>query len=79
MPLHKWVTIAKQAISELNLSANYEYEPIWGDNTKQFASELVKRIISAKVTSENNIQEFSRKLDLRNQGEILDYYIIFFM
>ncbi|CAB3260900.1 unnamed protein product [Arctia plantaginis] len=29
IPLHKWATIAKQAISELNLAANYEYEPVW--------------------------------------------------
>ncbi|XP_026744732.1 sphingomyelin phosphodiesterase 4 isoform X2 [Trichoplusia ni] len=66
--LHKWVTIAKQAISEFNLSANFEYEPIWSDSMRMFASELVKKIISAKQTAENNVQEFNRRLRLRNQG-----------
>lgn len=68
--LHKWVTIAKQAISEFNLSANFEYEPIWSDSMRMFASELVKKIISAKQTAENNVQEFNRRLRLRNQGNI---------
>lgn len=68
VPLHKWVTIAKQAISELNMSANYDYEPIWGDNTRHYASEFVKRIISAKLAAENNVQEFSKRMSLRNQG-----------
>ncbi|XP_075969641.1 sphingomyelin phosphodiesterase 4 [Anticarsia gemmatalis] len=68
VPLHKWVTIAKQAISELNLSANYEYEAMWGENTRHVAAALVKRIVSAKMTTENSIQEFSRRINLRNQG-----------
>ncbi|CAB3224615.1 unnamed protein product [Arctia plantaginis] len=68
IPLHKWATIAKQAISELNLAANYEYEPVWGDNTRYFASELMKKIISAKAQSENFVEEFSRNIYLRNQG-----------
>lgn len=67
VPLHKWVTIAKQSTSELNLSANYEYEPIWVDN-RYFATELVKKIISAKLASETYVQELTKKIYLRNQG-----------
>ncbi|PZC84454.1 hypothetical protein B5X24_HaOG205028 [Helicoverpa armigera] len=66
--LHKYVTIAKQAISEFNLSANFEYQPIWGDNMRTFASQLVKRIVAAKNTAENNIEEYNKILSIRHKG-----------
>ncbi|KAM3963113.1 sphingomyelin phosphodiesterase 4 [Aphomia sociella] len=66
--LHKWVAIAKQALSELNLTANYEYEPIWSDNKKQFALEFVKRILTAKMISEKNLEELCKRISRQNQG-----------
>ncbi|KAG6442597.1 hypothetical protein O3G_MSEX002447 [Manduca sexta] len=66
--LHKWVAIAKQAISELNLSANFEYEPVWSDNTRPFIMELIKRIISSKVLAEKNLEELNKKLNTHNEG-----------
>lgn len=66
--LHKWVTIAKQSLSELNMSANFEYQPIWSDSMRSCGSQLVKRIITAKTTAEKNIEEFNRILHQRNKG-----------
>ncbi|XP_073943929.1 sphingomyelin phosphodiesterase 4 [Choristoneura fumiferana] len=66
--LHKWVAIAKQALSELNLSTNFEYEPIWGENNKQKSEEFVKKIISAKLGSEKNIEQLSKKIHQQHQG-----------
>ncbi|XP_031768338.2 sphingomyelin phosphodiesterase 4 [Galleria mellonella] len=66
--LHKWVAIAKQALSELNLSANYEYDPIWSDNKKQYAMEFVQRILAAKSISEKNFDEICKRISQQNQG-----------
>ncbi|CAH0701772.1 unnamed protein product [Spodoptera exigua] len=66
--LHKWVTIAKQSLSEFNLSANFEYQPIWGENMRSFASHLLQRIVSARTTAENNIEEFNKILNQKNKG-----------
>lgn len=43
VPLNKWMAIAKQAISELNLSPNFEYEPIWCDAVQLLATEFIKK------------------------------------
>lgn len=69
--LHKWVTIAKQSLSELNMSANFEYQPIWSDNMRSCGSQLVKRIITAKITAEKNIEEFNKTLHQRHKGAVL--------
>lgn len=66
--LQKWVAIAKQAISEFNMPENFEYKPIWNDNMRSFALEFVKKIISAKTIAEKNVEEFSKKIDMSNQG-----------
>lgn len=66
--LHKWVAIAKQALSELNLSTNFDYDPIWGVDNKPKSEEFVKKIISAKLTSEKNIELFSKKIHQQHQG-----------
>lgn len=76
MSLHKWVTIAKQSISELNLSSNFEYQPIWSDNMRSFASQLLKRIITAKITAENNIEEFNKILHQRQKGNFDDTILL---
>ena len=68
------MTIAKQSISELNLSANFEYQPIWSDNMRSFASQLVKRIVTAKITAENNIEQFNKILNLRKKGKFENNY-----
>lgn len=69
MSLQKWVAIAKQAISEFNMPENFEYKPIWNDNMRSFALEFVKKIISAKTRAEKNVEEFSKKIDMSNQGK----------
>ncbi|KAJ0180569.1 hypothetical protein K1T71_003973 [Dendrolimus kikuchii] len=66
--LHKWVSIAKQAISELNLSANFEYQPLWSESMRQYALEFVMKVLSAKSSAEKNVEEFSKKLNTQNQG-----------
>ncbi|CAH2073815.1 unnamed protein product, partial [Iphiclides podalirius] len=66
--LYKWVTIAKQALSELNLSANFEYNPIWTENRKTLAMEFVKKIHTAKIAAEKNVEELDKKLNCQNPG-----------
>ncbi|XP_059054264.1 sphingomyelin phosphodiesterase 4 isoform X2 [Achroia grisella] len=68
VPLHKWVAVAKQALSEFNLSANYEYDPIWTDNKKQYAIEFVQRISASKVISEKNFDEICKRMGQQNRG-----------
>ncbi|XP_013195919.2 sphingomyelin phosphodiesterase 4 [Amyelois transitella] len=68
IPLHKWVAIAKQAVSELNLSTNFEYDPIWGENKKPFAMDFIKKILAAKIISERNLEDISRKMNQKHQG-----------
>lgn len=69
--LYKWVTIAKQALSELNLSANCEYNPIWSENRKTFAMEFVKKIHAAKIVAEKNVEDFDKRLNQQNPGNKL--------
>ncbi|KAI8434922.1 hypothetical protein MSG28_003395 [Choristoneura fumiferana] len=54
--------------TKLNLSTNFEYEPIWGENNKQKSEEFVKKIISAKLGSEKNIEQLSKKIHQQHQG-----------
>ncbi|XP_053626014.1 sphingomyelin phosphodiesterase 4 [Plodia interpunctella] len=68
IPLHKWVAIAKQAVSELNLSANFEYDPIWSDNKKKSAMDFIKRILAAKIASDRNLEDMNRKINENHQG-----------
>ncbi|XP_068629663.1 sphingomyelin phosphodiesterase 4 isoform X2 [Battus philenor] len=66
--LSKWVAIAKQAISELNVSTSFEYCPIWTESRKCFAMEFVKKIHFAKTASETNVEEFKKKLNQQYQS-----------
>ncbi|XP_028173889.1 sphingomyelin phosphodiesterase 4 [Ostrinia furnacalis] len=66
--LHKWVAIAKQAISEFNLSANYEYEPIWSENKKQLSLDFLKKIYTAKLAAEKNLEDVSRRINEQQEG-----------
>ncbi|XP_026494913.2 sphingomyelin phosphodiesterase 4 [Vanessa tameamea] len=66
--LSKWVAIAKQSISELNMAATFEYDPIWSENKNIFMLEFVKRILSAKHTADKNLENYSNKLNQQNQG-----------
>ncbi|CAG4989537.1 unnamed protein product [Parnassius apollo] len=66
--LNKWVTIAKQALSELNLTTDFEYTPIWSENRKHYALEFVRKIISLKTVAEKNVEEYKSKLSNQNQG-----------
>jgi hypothetical protein len=67
--LQKWVAIAKQAISELNLSANYEYDPVWSESKKHFAIEFVKKIVSTNLQAVKNLEEMNKKLNKQHEGE----------
>lgn len=69
--LHKWSTIAKQALSEFNLSAtniNFEYQPLWSESTRQFAVEFVQKIQNAVATANKNSDEFIQQLNAKNKG-----------
>ncbi|CAH0720892.1 unnamed protein product, partial [Brenthis ino] len=66
--IHKWVAIAKQAISELNMTTTFEYDPIWSENKRNFTLEFVKRILSAKNTADRNLEVYTVKLNLQNTG-----------
>ncbi|CAH2086421.1 unnamed protein product [Euphydryas editha] len=66
--MNKWVAIAKQAISELNMAATFEYDPIWCEHKKHFMLEFLKRIISAKHVADKNFENYSTKLNQQNQG-----------
>ncbi|KAI5637962.1 mitochondrial-associated sphingomyelin phosphodiesterase domain-containing protein [Phthorimaea operculella] len=67
--LHKWVAIAKQAITELNMSTTFEYDPVWSDSNKQqYASEFIKRIHLAKLTAENYVEEYGQRLRQQHKG-----------
>ncbi|XP_041977884.1 sphingomyelin phosphodiesterase 4 [Aricia agestis] len=66
--LHKWVAIAKQAISELNMSTTFEYQPLWSENNKQFTLEFVKRIMSARQAAQKHFEEYNMKLSEGRNG-----------
>ncbi|XP_061383261.1 sphingomyelin phosphodiesterase 4 [Danaus plexippus] len=66
--LHKWVAIAKQAISELNVPTTFEYEPIWSENRKPEMLEFVKRILSSKHIADKNLENYIEKLNENNKG-----------
>lgn len=66
--LHKWVAIAKQTLSEFNLSANFEYEPIWCESRKHFALEFVKKIYAAKLAADKNFEDLNKKMSNQHQG-----------
>ncbi|CAG9783779.1 unnamed protein product [Diatraea saccharalis] len=66
--LHKWVAVAKQALSELNLSSNYEYDPVWSESKKQFALEFLRKIISSRVQGEKILEELKKKLNKQHLG-----------
>ncbi|XP_045491643.1 sphingomyelin phosphodiesterase 4 [Colias croceus] len=66
--LHKWVSIAKQAISELNMMTTFEYDPIWSENKKPLYIELVKKMISAKQVSEKFMEEYRSRYHQQNNG-----------
>ncbi|RVE53067.1 hypothetical protein evm_002365 [Chilo suppressalis] len=66
--LHKWVPIAKQSLSEINLSANYEYDPVWSESKKQFALEFLRKIMSSKIQGEKNLEELNKRLNKQHQG-----------
>ncbi|XP_045782849.1 sphingomyelin phosphodiesterase 4 [Maniola jurtina] len=66
--LNKWVTIAKQAISELNMTATFDYDPVWSENKREYMLEFVKRICAAKHTAEKNLENYTAKLNQQNQG-----------
>ncbi|XP_063359405.1 sphingomyelin phosphodiesterase 4 [Cydia amplana] len=68
MALHKWVAIARQAISELNMSPNFEYEPIWSENKKQNSLDFVKKIVAAKLASEKHLQELEKRMNQQHKG-----------
>ncbi|XP_026329326.1 sphingomyelin phosphodiesterase 4 [Hyposmocoma kahamanoa] len=68
VPLHKWVAIAKQAITELNMSSTFEYEPIWGENKNYYGIEFLKKILEAKTSAENIVEEYSKKLSPKQKG-----------
>lgn len=82
MALHKWVAVAKQAITELNLSSNFEYEPIWSGNMRSSSLEFIKKIIHAKAIAEKQAEDFYRKLYTQNQGNnnlIFKYFLFIFI
>lgn len=62
------MAIAKQALSELNMSANYEYEPIWTENKKQYTLEFLKKILASKVMAEKQLEEFTKRNRRDQQG-----------
>ncbi|VVC87375.1 unnamed protein product [Leptidea sinapis] len=64
----KWVSIAKQAISELNMMTTFEYDPIWTENKSQLYVGFVQKILSAKLHSEKLLEEYRKKLHQGNQG-----------
>ncbi|XP_013146152.1 PREDICTED: sphingomyelin phosphodiesterase 4 isoform X2 [Papilio polytes] len=66
--LSKWVAIAKQSISELNVAANFEYSAIWSENKKPYMMEFVKKIHSAKLIAEKNVEEFNKRINQQQQG-----------
>ncbi|XP_039747196.1 sphingomyelin phosphodiesterase 4 isoform X2 [Pararge aegeria] len=66
--LNKWVSIAKQAISELNMTATFEYDPVWSENKREFIMEFVKRILASKHAADKNIEECTAKLNQQSQG-----------
>lgn len=68
MSTNKWVAVAKQSLSELNLAADFEYTPIWTESRRQFMSEFVQKILSAQTAAENNIQEHIVRLSQQNEG-----------
>lgn len=76
VPLHKWVAVAKQAITEMNLSANFDYQPIWSEEMRRLGTEFVKKILAAKTASEKNIEEMTRKIKSQHQGNL---YFIFYL
>ncbi|KAL0842129.1 hypothetical protein ABMA28_014307 [Loxostege sticticalis] len=66
--LNKWVAIAKQAISEFNHTANFEYEPIWSENKKPFSMDFLKKIYSAKLAAEKNFEDVTARLNKQHEG-----------
>ncbi|KAL4710747.1 hypothetical protein ACJJTC_004392 [Scirpophaga incertulas] len=66
--LHKWVAVAKQALSELNLSPNYEYDPIWSENKKGFSIEFVKKIMTAHLVADKNLDDLTKKMQSQHKG-----------
>lgn len=66
--LYKWVPIAKQAITEFNLSANSEYQPLWSENMKQFIKEFMVKILLVKENAEKNTKEFEKYILSKNKG-----------
>ncbi|CAK1550404.1 unnamed protein product [Leptosia nina] len=77
--LHKWVSIAKQAISEFNAMATFEYDPIWTDGRKRPYIEFVKKIISAKTLSEKLVDDYRNKINSENRGfwrHLKDWFLV---
>ncbi|XP_013182341.1 PREDICTED: sphingomyelin phosphodiesterase 4, partial [Papilio xuthus] len=66
--LSKWVAIAKQSISELNVTANFEYCPIWSENKKSYMMEFIKKIHTAKLIAEKNVEEFNKRINQHQQA-----------
>ncbi|CAH4029637.1 sphingomyelin phosphodiesterase 4 [Pieris brassicae] len=66
--LHKWVSVAKQAISEFDTTSTLEYNPIWTEDKKPLYVQFVKKVISAKAQSEKLVEEYRSKFKQNNQG-----------
>ncbi|XP_023947971.2 sphingomyelin phosphodiesterase 4 [Bicyclus anynana] len=66
--LNKWVSIAKQAFSELNMTATCDYDPVWSENKREFMLEFVKQIYASKHTADKNIENLTAKLNQQSQG-----------
>lgn len=71
MHTNKWVPVAKQAITELNMSTNFQYEPIWSEGRKHHAMEFLQKIAAAKNVAEANVEEWNRRIHEQNQGTSL--------
>lgn len=73
------MAIAKQAISEFNHTANFEYEPIWSENKKSFSMDFLKKIYSAKLAAEKNFEEVTARLNKQHEGIHPFFTLIIFM
>lgn len=76
MTSNRYGTIAKQALSEMNLSPNFYYEPLWSENMKSDLMEFLKLIMSAKNESERIVEECNKKINEKRQGIIITVLLL---
>lgn len=52
------------------MSSTFEYEPIWGENKNYYGIEFLKKILEAKTSAENIVEEYSKKLSPKQKGSL---------